>query len=222
MPIEPTGTTSIRSETLPDAWEQSVRAVLESAAPLVDTQRGLHARELLGMRIEVSLPTFDRALPARYPMSEVFVEDHWLAMSDATVGIGIASRIHRPETLTEPGLNQIEAVTKQLAESPDSRRAVVSLWDGVADANSEHPPCACIVQFLIRDNRLNVLSYFRSNDAWTAAFPDMVAMVRLGSLVAARLDLSVGTYIHFAASYHIYEADLVPALAAFGSVLSRG
>jgi thymidylate synthase len=173
----------------------------------------------MGMRIEVTDPTRDRGLPFRYPFSEQFVEDHWLAMSDATIGVGIASRINRPDTLTEPGFNQLEAVISRLSARPDSRRAVIALWDGDTDAMSEHPPCACIVQFLLRQGCLNVFSYFRSNDAWTAAFPDMVAMVRLGSLVAARLGAGVGTYIHFAASYHIYEADLVPALATFRDLI---
>jgi hypothetical protein len=218
MSIEPAGTTSIRCETLPEAWEMSICAVLDSGAPLVDTQRGARARELLGMRIEVTDPTRNCGLPPRYPLSAQFVEEHWTAMSDATIGVGIASRINRPGTLTEPGFNQIEAAVRQLSARPDSRRAVVALWDGKSDTMSEHPPCACIVQFLLRQDRITVVSYFRSNDAWTAAFPDMVAMVRLGSLVAARLDVRVGTYIHFAASYHIYEADLVPATAAFQDI----
>ena len=218
MSIEPTGTTSVRRETLPEAWEESICAVLDSSAPLVDTQRGISAKELIGMRIEVTDPTRDRGLPSRYPLSEQFVEEHWTAMSDATTGVGIATRINRPGTLTEPGLNQIEAAITQLLTRPDSRRAVVALWDRGSDAMSEHPPCACIVQFLLRQNRVNIVSYFRSNDAWIAAFPDMVAMVRLGSLVADRLEVRVGTYIHFAASYHIYEADLVPAIAAFRDI----
>ena len=100
MSIESTGATSIRSETLPDAWEKSICAVLDSGARLVDTQRGLHARELMGMRIEITDRTRDRGIPFRYPFSEQFVEDHWLAMSDATLGVGIASRINRPDTLT--------------------------------------------------------------------------------------------------------------------------
>lgn len=218
MSIEPAGATSVRCETLAEAWEKSICAVLDSDAPLVDTQRGISAKELYGMRIEVTAPIRDHGLPPRYPLSEQFVEEHWTAMSDATAGVGIASRLNRPSTLTEPGHNQVDAAIEQLLMRPDSRRAVVALWDRDSDAMSEHPPCACIVQFLLRQEQVNVISYFRSNDAWIAAFPDMVAMVRLGTIVADRLEVRVGAYIHFAASYHIYESDLVPAIEAFRDI----
>jgi hypothetical protein len=216
--IELGGTTSIICETLAGAWEKSICAVLDSDAPLVDTQRGISAKELYGMRIEVTAPSRDHGLPSRYPLSEEFVEEHWTAMSDATAGVGIASRVNRPATLTEPGRNQVDAAIKQLLIDRNSRRAIIALWDRNSDAMSEHPPCACIVQFLVRQETVIVSSYFRSNDAWVAAFPDMVAMVRLGTIVADRLEVGIGPYIHFAASYHIYESDLVPAIEAFRGI----
>jgi thymidylate synthase len=215
MSLDPTSLTSIKGDTLASAWEASMRALLFSDVPLVDTQRGTRAKELVGMRIEVTQPMRDHGLPRRYPLPEQFVEDHWTAISDATAGVGIASRINRPGTLTDSGHNQVDAVVEQLETRLDSRRAVIVLWDGASDPGSEHPPCACLVQFLVREGRLSVVSYLRSNDAWVAAVPDMVAMVRLGKLVADRVGVPVGEYIHFAASYHIYEPDLVPAMEAF-------
>jgi hypothetical protein len=208
---------SITCVTLAEAWEESVCSVLDSDAAMVDTQRGISAKELYGVRITSTAPSRDHGIPSRYPMPEQFIEEHWTAMSDATAGVGIASRVNRPATLTEPGHNQLDAAIDQLSVDPDSRRAIVALWDRNSDIMSEHPPCACIIQFLVRNGRVNILSYFRSNDAWIAAFPDM-ASVRLGAIVADRLEVGMGAYVHFAASYHIYEADLVPATEAFRGI----
>src|SRR4029077_11509200 len=200
------------------AWERSICSVLDADVPMVDTQRGISAKELYGVRITSTNPSRDHALPDRFPMPEEFVENYWTAMSDATGGVGIASRVNRPATLTEPGHNQLDAAIDQLSSDRHSRRAIVALWDRNSDVAAEHPPCACVVQFLVRDGLVNILSYFRSNDAWIAAYPDMVASVRLGAIVAERLRIGLGAYVHFAASYHIYEPDLIPAREAFRDI----
>ena len=49
-----------------------------------------------------------------------------------------------------------------------SRRSVASLWDPRSDPGSEDPPCVDFVQASVRDDKLHLTAYIRSNDIYRA------------------------------------------------------
>ena len=55
-------------------------------------------------------------------------------------------------------------------------------------------------------------SILRSNDAWGQALNDMYELIMIQKDMATRLQLKVGTYSHFAMSYHLYTKDRIDAL----------
>ena len=66
------------------------------------------------------------------------------------------------------GFNQIEWVINKLIEEPNTRRTVIVLRDPHIDCYSPNPPCLTLVQFMIRDKKLHLTAYFRSNDMLSA------------------------------------------------------
>ncbi len=203
--------------TLSEAWEKSIIKLLEEDVPYVYTQRGTRAKEIIGMQMVVESPLAEPILSKHYMFGEIFVEKYCRSIMEATCGEqSIHSRIVKEKTISQKSNNQVNRVVNLLQREPNSRRAVISLWDSESDMNSEHPPCACVIQFMIRHGRLDTFAYFRSNDSWMAVLPDMIAMTKLASLIAGKLKLPVGQYVHFAASYHLYEPDIVPALIGLG------
>src|SRR4029077_7867023 len=60
------GPLSITCDTLAEAWERSICSVLDADVPMVDTQRGISAKELYGVRITSTNPSRDHALPDRF------------------------------------------------------------------------------------------------------------------------------------------------------------
>jgi thymidylate synthase len=103
--------------------------------------------------------------------------------------------------------DQIANVIKTLQNKQTSRRAVIQLFDASdLTGNFREIPCTCTLQFLVRNNKLNLLVNMRSNDAYRGLPHDIFAFTMLQELVARSLkDVDVGIYKHNAGSLHLYE-----------------
>lgn len=105
-------------------------------------------------------------------------------------------------------LGQVEAAIAELHNDRNSRRAVVALWQPAEDCGytGRDMPCNCTVTFKLRDGELNMTVFNRSNDmVWGAYGANAVQFSTLQEYVAAMLDASVGSYVQFSDSFHVYE-----------------
>jgi thymidylate synthase len=102
---------------------------------------------------------------------------------------------------------QYEVVVDRLKNDPDTRQAVVTIWDPKFDTLPEKRdyPCTVLHQFRIRDNRLNMSIYMRSNDVWLGSAYDFFQFTRVQLAIASVLGIEPGTYNHHVGSLHIYE-----------------
>lgn len=104
-------------------------------------------------------------------------------------------------------IDQLPIIVERLREDPDTRQAVITLWDPEFDAKGgkKDHPCTSLFNFRIRDGKLNMSTYMRSNDAiWGWPF-DLIQFSMLMQSVAHALKVEVGTYTHHVGSFHIYE-----------------
>ncbi len=99
-------------------------------------------------------------------------------------------------------------IVEILKEDPDSRRAVVPIY-GKEDAglDSKDIPCTIGFQFLIRNNKLDMIVNMRSNDIFLGFPYDTFNFTMWQEYVACKLNVEIGTYIHIANSLHFYEKD---------------
>lgn len=105
-------------------------------------------------------------------------------------------------------VDQIREVIRLLTKDPDSRRAVISMWDPDEDwfqINSTDIPCNTTIYFKIRGGHLNMTVCNRSNDMlWGAYGANAVHMSMLQEYVAGHLKIPVGVYIQQSDSFHVY------------------
>lgn len=66
------------------------------------------------------------------------------------------------------GTNQVDYVVNKLIKIPESRRCVVTLFEPQGHPYMDDPPCLNHIQFMIRNNELNMHALFRSNDMLSA------------------------------------------------------
>ncbi|WP_268760286.1 thymidylate synthase [Arthrobacter sp. Leaf141] len=105
------------------------------------------------------------------------------------------------------GVDQVAQVRELLAASPDSRRAVISLFDPEIDfQDSKDIPCNNWLHFLVRDGRLHLNVAARSTDIWFgfSAINGFEWSVLL-EMMARWLKLDVGTLTFFTSSLHLYS-----------------
>ncbi|MGW1729050.1 thymidylate synthase [Streptomyces sp. NPDC002306] len=110
-------------------------------------------------------------------------------------------------------LDQWSSVASTLRDDPDSKRAVIQIYQPEELTVPGNPDVACTIalQFLARNGRLNLVSYMRANDAYRGIVSDIFSFTFLQELMARELGLELGRYTHMVGSLHLYEPDLGPA-----------
>lgn len=104
-----------------------------------------------------------------------------------------------------PG-NQFFSVCSLLRQKPNSRQAVMQLFDA-ADIEEEHKdvPCTCTIQILIRGGYLHMYTTMRSNDAYLGLPHDVFSFTMIQEIMAVTLGFRLGTYRHAVGSLHLYD-----------------
>jgi thymidylate synthase len=113
-----------------------------------------------------------------------------------------------------PGLDQLDHVRRMLLADPDSRRAVIQLYDPDRDIpHHSDVPCTLGYRFYLREGRLDMHTTMRSQDLWLGFCYDLFTATILHELMAHWTDAEVGSYHHHVDSLHLYEHDVVAARA---------
>mgnify|MGYP003639519946 CR=1 FL=1 len=102
--------------------------------------------------------------------------------------------------------DQLTKVINKLRNNKNTRQATISIYDGKEiDTYSKDTPCTYAVQFSIWQNELHMSVLMRSNDLWYGFCNDQYCFSNLHILVADKLNLSLGTYYHYAHNLHLYN-----------------
>ena len=113
------------------------------------------------------------------------------------------------------GYNQIYKVYEILKYNPDSRQAVLQIWDGKKDLplndgipNNLDIPCNLISMLKIRNNKLDWSQIMRGNDFFRGMPYNFIQFTTLQEIIAGWLNLDIGEYFYFTDSLHVYKSDL--------------
>ena len=101
----------------------------------------------------------------------------------------------------------IPFVIDELKRNRESRRAIISIRDNEIDSRNKDAACLQSIQFFIREEKLDCMVMFRSNDLPEAFFFNAFGLIKLQERVAAQLGVQAGTYTHRSNSMHCYEKD---------------
>ena len=105
------------------------------------------------------------------------------------------------------GFNQLDYIIGELTKNPQSRRAVIHIKEP-NNKESNDVNCTVCLQFFIRDGKLYMTTYMRSNDMWFGFPYDVFQFTSLQILLSMILELELGTYTHVAGSLHLYKRDV--------------
>lgn len=128
------------------------------------------------------------------------------------------------------GVDQFDQVVAKLVREPESRSAVISLWDATRDWRGGGSPCLNHIWLRLIDDTLTLTAVIRSNDMFTAwpenAFSLRALQGRAAAAIGAGLGRAValGDLIIVSESAHVYDdtwesvqqllADHYPRIAA--------
>ena len=89
--------------------------------------------------------------------------------------------------------NQFANALNLLNKYPSSRRVVIQLFDAadIAAGHLKDIPCTCTLQFMIRNRKLHLFAYMRSNDAYLGLPHDVFAFTMLQEYMARILGVEL-------------------------------
>ena len=108
-------------------------------------------------------------------------------------------------------IDQIKEVIRQIKETPDSRRMIVSAWN-VADLDKMNlPPCHLLFQFYVADGRLSLQLYQRSADTFLGVPFNIASYALLLHMMAQVTVRKAGDFVHTTGDTHLYLNHLEQA-----------
>jgi len=109
-------------------------------------------------------------------------------------------------------IDQIADVVKQLKQSPDSRRIIVSAWNPGLIDQMALPPCHAFFQFYVAPatepggkGKLSCQLYQRSADIFLGVPFNIASYALLTHMLAQQCELDVGDFIWTGGDCHIYS-----------------
>lgn len=102
-------------------------------------------------------------------------------------------------------IDQLKEVLKQLKNSPDSRRIIVSAWNVGELSQMALMPCHALFQFYVADNKLSCQLYQRSADVFLGVPFNIASYALLTMMVAQECGLEPYEFIWTGGDTHIYS-----------------
>jgi len=102
-------------------------------------------------------------------------------------------------------IDQISQLLKQIRQSPDSRRMIVSAWNVGEIDKMALPPCHAFFQFYVAEGRLSCQLYQRSADIFLGVPFNIASYAILLMMIAQVCELEVGEFIHTLGDAHLYS-----------------
>lgn len=133
----------------------------------------------------------------------VKIWDEW-ADENGNLGPVYGSQWRSWPTADGKHIDQISQIINTLKKNPDSRRIIVSAWNVADIENMKLPPCHCLFQFYVADNKLSCQMYQRSADLFLGVPFNIASYALLTMMIAQVSNLGLGEFIHTFGDTHIY------------------
>ncbi len=192
-----TGTRSI--------FGHQMRFDLQEGFPLVTTKK-LHTRSIFHELLWFLKGETNIAYLAE---NKVRIWDEW---ADEAGELGpVYGKQWRSWPSQTQGIDQISEVIRQIKQTPDSRRMIVSAWNVSMLSEMALPPCHLLFQFYVAEGKLSCQLYQRSADVFLGVPFNIASYALLTQMVAQVCQLQVGEFIHTFGDAHLYHNHLTQA-----------
>jgi thymidylate synthase len=137
----------------------------------------------------------------------------WNEWADGTGELGpVYGRQWRSWPAPDGGtIDQIANVVAAIRRDPNSRRLIVTAWNPADVDKMALPPCHCLFQFYVADNRLSCQLYQRSADVFLGVPFNIASYALLTLMVAQVTGFKAGEFVHTLGDAHLYLDHLEQA-----------
>lgn len=209
-------------ENIDEAWEEWYN-LLSNKTSIMESRDGDVVGEVINATTVITDPTRCilkskiRKLPMKYCIGELL---WYLSGNNSLQSIGLFTKTW--ERMSDDGMSvnsnygyciqdkygfdQWDYVRTLLRTESNTRQAILHIKTA-DNRESKDVNCTVCCQFFIREDKLYMTTYMRSNDLWMGFPNDVFQFTCMQILMAMQLGLELGTYTHIAGSLHLYKRD---------------
>ena len=198
--------------TVFESWKVALAFVLKNGSDFTDENERV-CRETLNLTIQIENPEIDAVRPITtlnsfqkwdYPT----FEDIAHVMLDSKLAPEY-SYSYGPRLFGfQQKINQVhDFIIPLLRKTPNSRRAIMCLWDPIEDSNPNKRdiPGVIMLDFKLRKGKLNMTGVVRSNDLFFGWPANIYQMHVLQKYVAEKLGVRTGSITTISTSAHMFQ-----------------
>ena len=207
----------IKERTIGESWIKTFQAVLKANKTCI-YDGSVKIIEKIPVVIEITNPILPDEIIKRYGQKEfvTFMERNFSDMASIeNWGYSYAQRLYDFE-----GVNQVSEIVKILKSNPNAKSATINLLS--LNGDKFHKPCLTSLDVKIRDGKLLVIGFFRSQDVGKKMYADALELYKIGHSIGKELGIQDISLMHLISSAHIYESDIDKIQETLNSLGSAG
>ncbi|HLW90934.1 MAG TPA: thymidylate synthase [Roseiarcus sp.] len=194
------------TRALGEAWIDVAALILTQGAP--SRFDGLPLREVAHVMLDIADPDPNDALIFRHGSKDWLA---WMARNFTDPSPvdelgGARSYASRLFDYAGSGRDQLAWVVERLTRDPCASDAAVTTFEPLTDTT--YVPCISLIDFWLRDGRLEIVVYAHSIDFGKKGFANLLQLATIQRDVARRLGAPVGPLVMIIKSATIYETEL--------------
>ena len=179
---------TIDANTLGECWLKCIDTVIKKGSIFYDED--VKIKEILGLQIKISSPNTSDEIISKFGDQEVILH----TLKKFSKGIVMENRPFTYGDLiyNKNGVDQFEWLVDRLNNKKETKSATICLLkEGAIDDNL---PCLNTIDAKIRDGRLNLQFFFRSQNVFGRQYANLLAIAKLQADLAGRLLEQEGEY----------------------------
>jgi thymidylate synthase len=196
---------SVFTESIGDCWISCMEHVLRHGNFQMDEDIAI--QETLGLSVNILNPKCHDDLVEKIGDKAVILR----TLTKFSKGVEMPERpfTYGSRIFDNSGVNQFEWIVDRLKVKRETKSATIGLLiPGSEDANL---PCLTTIDAKIRDNRLELQFFFRSQNIFGRQYANLLALSKLQSDIAAECMVEMGSLRGYIDSAHIYAFDIPEA-----------
>ena len=229
---------TFEGQTADDVWQQIVEAFRTGDGVFAQPSRGGGTREILHAAVTINDPRQRWVASRQPPLNVAFAiaEVVWIMTGRNDLAFLEAWNSRLPEYVgKEPrlhgayghrlrhhlGVDQLTRAYQALSRNPETRQAVLQIWDSSVDLPQPEGtpadldiPCNLLSLLKVRGGKLEWLQVIRSNDLYLGVPHNFVQFMCLQEVVAGWLGVDCGAYHQVSDSLHLYDLNEESAFAS--------
>lgn len=201
----------INEKTCIEAWKKAIKYIIEKGEDFIDSD-GRQCRETLNLVVNIEQPEkdhdkvidtmkkFEWIYPTSEELSTIMFNKEDLAIYEFSYGPRIFNFLNKKDQIND-------YVIPLLKNDPNSRRAVISLFNPYTDSDvlNKNVPSLMFIHFKIKEDKLNCTCFIRSNDFFIGWPGNIYQIYLLQKHVADKLNRSSGALTTISCSAHVFH-----------------